>query len=115
MRQAIRLPVINGSIWDLGYDIPANTSNKILIEKKFSTLNTQAAGSAENFSIRRNNAPSNNYLGYWSSSEAPEKHTANPNQDYFNRAWYGDFLDSYINQTYKNDDGRLCVRAILAF
>lgn len=107
--------VINGSIWDLGYDIPANTSNKTLIEKKFSTLNTQAAGSAENFSIRRNNDPSNNYLGYWSSSEAPEKHTANPNQDYFNRAWYGDFLDSYINQTYKNDDGRLCVRAILAF
>lgn len=106
--------VIDGNILDIGYDIPANTSNKTLIEGKFDILNNNTANVAEDFSMR-NDDPSNNYLGYWASSEAPEKHSPNPTQNYFNRAWYGDFRDSDIMQTYKNDDDRLCIRAILAF
>lgn len=107
--------VVDGSIWDIGFGIAANTSNKTLIEEKFSALNANAANSTENFSIRRNGDSANNYFGYWASSEAPEKRSGNPNQDYFNRVWYAVFNDGTINQTYKNDDGRLCIRAILAF
>lgn len=107
--------VVGGSIWDIGFTIDENTSNKTLIEEKFNLLNTNTPNTAENFSIRRNGDPSNNYFGYWASSEAPSKVSGNPAQTYFNRAWYTVFNDGTIGQTYKNDDDRLCTRAILAF